>query len=51
MSLAFAPDSGGVNEAKSLAVDLDDLIDCITGRARDRRDDRPGSPGEPVQQR
>jgi len=39
--LAFAADAGGIDEAESASVVLDDFVDCVARGARGRRDDRP----------
>ena len=42
--LAFAPDSGSINEAKALAAMLDDFVDRIPGTGREEAPVRRGVP-------
>ena len=51
VSLAFAADAGGVDEAKRLAVVLDDFVDGIARGAGDRARRWRGRTGQAVQQR
>ena len=49
--LAFAADAGSINEAKTPAVALDDLINRVARSSRNGRDDRTLGASQPVQQR